>query len=110
MGLCAPANRGSICKGLLDEKLPGMKPWVIHDLRRTFATFLAETEKDGGLGVAPQVIEMLLNHVSGSKSGVAGIYNRAKHMAERRDVLNRWADFIQRLVTPPPLKLVKACA
>src|SRR5262249_42440820 len=52
----------------------GKKPpahWTPHDLRRTVATRMAE------LGVQPHIIEAVLNHVSGHKGGVAGIYNRA---------------------------------
>jgi hypothetical protein len=43
----------------------------VHDIRRSVATRMA------GLGVLPHIIEAVLNHVSGHKSGVAGIYNRA---------------------------------
>ena len=48
-----------------------MKPWTLHDLRRTGATRMADS------GVQPHIIEAVLNHVSGHKGGVAGIYNRA---------------------------------
>jgi integrase len=59
--------------------------WTPHDLRRTAATRMAE------LGVQPHVIEAVLNHVSGHKSGVAGIYNRATYDREKREALNLWA-------------------
>ena len=55
--------------------------WTLHDLRRTFATNLAE------LGVAPHVIERILNHVTGSISPLARIYNRATYQKEMRDAL-----------------------
>jgi integrase len=48
-----------------------LKPWRLHDIRRTVATRL------GDLGVLPHVVEAILNHISGHKAGVAGIYNRA---------------------------------
>jgi integrase len=55
-----------------------MKPWRVHDLRRTTATLLGE------LGIAePHIVESILNHVSGTKAGVAGIYNRAQYWDER---------------------------
>src|SRR5215471_5581506 len=54
----------------LDARL-GIAPWRIHDLRRSCATGMAE------LGTQPHIIEAVLNHVSGHKAGVAGIYNRA---------------------------------
>jgi integrase len=63
-------------------------PWRLHDIRRTVATRL------GDMGVLPHVIEAVLNHISGHKAGVAGIYNRAVYAAEKREALNRWAAFV----------------
>jgi integrase len=60
----------------------------VHDLRRTVATRMAE------LGVPPHIIEAVLNHVSGHKSGVAGIYNRATYDKEKREALNLWAEHL----------------
>jgi integrase len=65
-----------------------IRPWRLHDLRRTAATRLGE------LGTLPHVIEAILNHISGHKAGVAGIYNRATYAKEKREALNRWADYI----------------
>jgi integrase len=65
--------------------------WRLHDLRRTAATGMAE------LGVQPHIIEAVLNHISGHKGGVAGIYNRAKYSEEMRSALQRWADHIERI-------------
>jgi integrase len=67
----------SLAKAALDKRLP-IKPWRLHDLRRTAATRM------GDLGVLPHVIEAVLNHISGHKAGVAGIYNRATYAAEKR--------------------------
>ena len=66
-------------------------PWRVHDFRRTAATGLAE------LGVLPHIIEAVLNHVSGHKSGVAGIYNRARYESEMREALQRWADHVEQI-------------
>jgi integrase len=77
-------------KARLDGKL-GIAPFTLHDLRRTAATGMAE------LRVQPNIIEAVLNHVSGHKAGVAGIYNRARYEADMRDALQRWADHIDRL-------------
>ena len=66
--------------------------WTLHDLRRTMATRMAD------LGVQPHVIEAILNHVSGHKSGVAGIYNRSTYAAEKRAALERWGSHIQTLL------------
>jgi integrase len=67
-------------------------PWRLHDLRRTTATRMAD------LGVLPHVIEAVLNHVSGHKAGVAGIYNRALYPNEKRQALDLWAAHIEALL------------
>lgn len=59
--------------------------WTLHDLRRTAATGMAR------LGVLPHVVEAILNHISGSKADVAGIYNLWTYEVERRDALELWA-------------------
>jgi len=46
------------------------------------------------LQVLPHILEAILNHVSGHKSGVAGIYNRARYEGEMRSALQSWADYI----------------
>jgi integrase len=66
-------------------------PWRLHDIRRTVATRLAD------LGVLPHVVEAVLNHVSGHKAGVAGVYNRASYAAEKRAALDLWAQRVERL-------------
>jgi integrase len=69
-----------------------MQPWRVHDLRRTVATRLAE------LGVLPHVVEAVLNHVSGHRAGVAGVYNRATYASEKRKALDLWAAHVEALV------------
>jgi integrase len=78
----------SDAKAALDEKLK-IKPWRLHDLRRTAATGMAE------IGILPHIIEAILNHVSGHRAGVAGIYNRARYETEMRAALERWARHIE---------------
>jgi hypothetical protein len=47
------------------------------------------------LGVPPHVVEAILNHVSGvAKGGVAGIYNHALYLKERREALDAWAAYL----------------
>ena len=94
----------SDCKARLDQallaarrqtnrKAKAMPDWRLHDLRRTCATGMAE------LGVQPHIIEAVLNHVSGHKGGVAGIYNRARYAEEVRAALARWADHVAALAS-----------
>jgi hypothetical protein len=45
-------------------------------------------------GVLPHIIEAVINHVSGHKAGVAGIYNRAAYAAEKRAALDTLASYI----------------
>lgn len=72
-------------KALLDERCPLGTQWRIHDLRRTVSTNLAR------LRVRHEVIEAILNHISGAKAGVAGTYNRHLYDAEKREALDLWA-------------------
>jgi integrase len=62
-----------------------LEPWVIHDLRRTAATRMAD------IGVLPHVVEACLNHVSGHKAGIAGVYNKAAYSKEKTIALSTWA-------------------
>ena len=75
----------------LDERLD-IPAWRIHDIRRSVATGMAEH------GVQPHVIEAVLNHVSGYKAGVAGIYNRASYSKEKRGALNLWGEHMTAIV------------
>jgi integrase len=88
-----PFQGWSNAKAALDARMAAangakLKPWRVHDLRRTVATRL------GDLGVLPHVIEATLNHISGHRAGVAGIYNRAIYSTEKRAALSAWADFV----------------
>jgi integrase len=80
----------------LDQRISAaghtMPPWVLHDLRRSVATHMAE------IGVQPHIIEAVLNHTSGHKAGVAGIYNRASYEREKRQALDLWAQHVMALV------------
>jgi len=82
-----------------------MPPWRLHDLRRTAATLMAEK-----LGIFPHVVEAILNHVSGAKSGIAGVYNRATYADEMRDGLCKWADCLDEIISPAKSKVVSVRA
>jgi hypothetical protein len=49
------------------------------------------------LGVLPHIVEAILNHVSGHRAGVAGVYNRARYAAEMREALQLWAQHVAAL-------------
>jgi integrase len=92
-----------------------IKPWRNHDLRRTVSTIMnespsnpadengatADEEFESGLGIAPHIVEALLNHISG-QSKVAGIYNKAKYLTEKRAALLRWSVHIDGIVSGKP--------
>jgi integrase len=69
-----------------------IEPWRFHDLRRSFVTGLIE------LGVQPHVVELAVNHISGTRAGVAGIYNKSEMLPERRDAFERWSRYIALLI------------
>jgi integrase len=80
-------------KRALDKRLGDqVRPWVLHDLRRTCATRL------GDLGAEPHVIEMLLNHQGGHKRGVAGVYNKSKYERAVRNAVAMWNNHIISLI------------
>jgi integrase len=81
-------------KARLDKRLGDkVKPWTLHDLRRSFATLAAEHDM-----AAPHIIEAMLNHWSGSKTGIAGVYNRSSHERGKKQLADRYGDFITALV------------
>jgi len=81
-------NGWSKSKARLD-KASGVTGWTFHDLRRTFASNHAR------LGTPIHVIEKMLNHVSGSISGVAAIYNRYNYMPEMVEATQRYEDWFE---------------
>jgi integrase len=99
-----PFGGWSLSKTILDQRIKAMghklePSWVIHDLRRTMATRMAET------GTAPHIVEAVLNHVSGQ--GIARVYNRASYGPEKRIALQRWSDHLESLVSGKrPAKVV----
>jgi integrase len=86
----------SHCKAILDKQTSLIGSWRLHDVRRTVATRMAE------LGVQPHVIEAVLNHVSGHKAGVAGVYNRSSYATEKREALSFWGKHVEALTADDP--------
>jgi integrase len=91
-GGITPISGWSKAKERLDA-VAGIAPWRIHDLRRTAATGMAE------IAIAPHIVEAVLNHVSGAKAGVAGVYNRFAYAEEKKAALAKWADHLERIVS-----------
>lgn len=73
------------------DKLAGIEPWTLHDLRRTWSTNAAR------LDVPPHITERILSHVA-PEGKVAAIYNRWKFEREMRWAVERMADFILELM------------
>jgi len=70
----------------------GVEHFTRHDLRRSGATGMAK------LGIAPHVIDKILDHSSGAISGFPGIYNRFKYLDERKEALEKWSAYIEKLI------------
>jgi integrase len=86
-----PFQSFSAAKRELD-KLSEVTGWRLHDLRRTCVSGMAR------LGVAPHVADKILNHQSGTISGVAAVYQRHEFLAERKDALARWGAHVALLL------------
>jgi integrase len=87
----APSGFGKL-KDKLDAKMSeaaaqrdaALVSWTVHDIRRTVATGLQR------LGVRLEVTEAILNHVSGSRAGIVGVYQRHGWEKEKREALEAW--------------------
>jgi integrase len=75
------------------DKVAAPKHWQVHDLRRTVATNLQK------LGVRLEVTEAVLNHISGSRAGIVGVYQRHEYAEEKRAALDAWARRLEAIVT-----------
>ncbi len=65
-------------------------------MRRTVATNLQK------LGVRLEVTEAVLNHVSGSRKGIVGVYQKYDYASEKRAALDAWARRLEAIVTGAP--------
>jgi len=83
------------------SELVTLDAFTLHDLRRTAATGMA------GLGFPPHIVEAVLNHRSGTRRGVAGVYNRFDYASEKRDALEAWSRHVLALVEGQPDNVVQ---
>lgn len=90
-GRTTPFNGWGKSKALLDE-ISGVSGWTLHDLRRTFATRLAE------IGTPIHVVEKLLNHISGTTGGLVGVYQRHQYWPEQVAAVAAWDRRLQQLL------------
>jgi integrase len=75
--------------------------FTLHDLRRSAATGMA------ALGIAPHVVDKILNHSTGKIAGVARIYNRFEYLPERKAALEAWGRHVESLIRPTPSNVVE---
>lgn len=87
-----PFSGHSKAKGRIDGKLGFAEAWRLHDIRRTVSTGMA------ALGVSDAVVEAILNHKSGTKAGVAGVYNRHSYLDEAELALEAWGRFVTDII------------
>lgn len=89
-----PSGTGASSKAAkrIRDAMPDVPHWRWHDIRRTVATGMQR------LGVRLEVTEAVLNHVSGSKSGIVGIYQKHDWANEKREALRAWAEEVARIV------------
>ena len=86
-----PFQEFSRAKRQIDE-FSEVTGWRLHDLRRTCVSGMAR------LGVAPHVADKILNHQSGTISGVAAVYQRHEFLAERQKALDIWGAHVGKLL------------
>ena len=86
-----PFQGFSKSKARLDQR-SGVSEWRLHDLRRTVVSGMAR------MGIAPHIADKVLNHQAGTISGTAAVYQRHQFLDERKDALDRWAVYVEKLV------------
>jgi integrase len=84
-------NGFSKAKAQFDAKLPGIAPWVIHDLRRTSRSLLSRAN------VRPDIAEKVMGHVA---QGVEATYDRHHYAEQKTDALKRLAALIETILHP----------
>ena len=84
-------NGWSTAKPKFDKGLQ-VAPYTLHDLRRTFSTVHAS------IGTPIHVTEKLLNHISGTHSGVQAIYNRHTYLPEMRKAVQTYEGHLAKIL------------
>jgi len=102
-----PASGLSAAKRRLDAKMAKtlgrpVEHFTLHDLRRTATTEMA------AMGIAPHVVDKMLNHLSGTIRGVAAIYNRHEYRAEQRAAWMAWGERLAAIVGENVVEMMRA--
>jgi integrase len=105
-GAISPPRSFSAVKTKLDAEIKRLhgkpiKPYVIHDLRRTLVSGLAR------LGVAMHVVEKIVNHSSHSFRGIVSVYQRYTFEPEMREALNKWDEHVSKIVSENASKIAE---
>jgi integrase len=86
-----PFNGFSKAKERFDGRLKNVRPWTIHDLRRTARSLMSRA------GVTSEHAERVMGHAI---AGVEGVYDRHSYRNEKADALARLAALIDGIVNP----------
>lgn len=92
------AGFGGYAKRSLDRAMGNPPHWIVHDLRRTTRTRLAE------LRIPEIIAELAIGH---SKRGLLRVYNQYEYGSEIRAALQAWAQRLQSIVAPSPANVVR---
>jgi integrase len=79
-----------------DPETVELPRWILHDLRRTAASNMAE------LKFPPHIVGAVLNHSPGGTAGITAVYVRFRYDDERRQALEAWARKLDEIVTQAP--------
>ena len=80
----------AVGRNLKPDNKFGLEHFTPHDLRRTAATFMAES------GEMDEVIDAILNH---AKQGVIKVYNQYRYAKEKQTALESWARKLTSIIT-----------
>lgn len=83
----------SSTKKIKEDKKNGISDFRPHDLRRTVATYMADS------GISPMIIGKVLNHKGLAKENtITARYNRASYLEQKQEALNRWSWKLQQIL------------
>jgi integrase len=92
VAIAAARRRAAVESGADPDEVIAMPGWRLHDLRRTVATGMQR------LGARLEAIEAVLGHISGSRAGIVGIYQRHRFNDEARAALALWGEHVRALI------------